>query len=86
MDKLQKHDYMNQIEEFLENNQVYELFEDLLKQLVVSKPENPLDFIIQSLSNKKRNPLPTINFLSSQKNFLFGSARQQRDRKCYGYR
>ena len=31
MDKLQKHDYMNQIEEFLEVNQVYELFEDLLK-------------------------------------------------------
>jgi len=46
MDKLQKHDYMNQIEEFLETNQVYELFEDLLKQIVVSKPENPLDFII----------------------------------------
>lgn len=54
MDKLQKHDYMNQIEEFLEVNQVYELFEDLLKQLVVSKPENPLDFIVQCLSNPKR--------------------------------
>ena len=53
MDKLQKHDYMNQIEEFLETNQVYELFEDLLKQLVVAKPENPLDFIINSLSNQK---------------------------------
>lgn len=53
MDKLQKHDYMNQIEEFLETNQVYELFEDLLKQIVVSKPENPLDFIIQILSNTK---------------------------------
>jgi hypothetical protein len=48
---------MNQIEEFLETNQVYELFEDLLKQIVVSKPENPLDFIIQTLSNAKRKHL-----------------------------
>jgi hypothetical protein len=51
MDKLQKHDYMNQIESFLEEKQVYELFEDMLKQLVVCKPENPLDFIVQQLSN-----------------------------------
>ncbi len=57
MDKLQKHDYMNQIEEFLEVNQVYELFEDLLKQLVVAKPENPLDFIIQTLSHPKSKSL-----------------------------
>jgi hypothetical protein len=44
---------MNQIEEFLEVNQVYELLEDLMKQLVVNKPENPLDFIVQCLSNQK---------------------------------
>lgn len=31
MDKLQKHDYMQTIEQYLEENQVYELFEDLLK-------------------------------------------------------
>lgn len=31
MDKLQKHDYMQTIEAYLEDNQVYELFEDLLK-------------------------------------------------------
>ena len=52
MDKRQKHDYRNQIEEFLEVNQVYELLEDLMKQLVVNKPENPLDFIVQCLSNQ----------------------------------
>ena len=54
MDKLQKHDYMNQIEEYLEVNQVYELFEDLLKQLVVKRPEKPLEFIMQALQNTKR--------------------------------
>ena len=54
MDKKQKHDYTNHIEDFLETNQVYELFEDLLlRDLVVSKPDNPLDFITQTLSNPK---------------------------------
>ena len=54
MDKLQKHDYMNTIESYLEENQVYELFEDLLKQLVVARPDKPLDFITEALSNPKR--------------------------------
>lgn len=49
MDKLQKFDYMQNIETYLEQKQVYELFEDLLKQLVVHKPENPLDFLSEKL-------------------------------------
>ena len=53
MDKLQKFDYMQSIEQFLEENQVYELFEDLLKQLVVAKPDKPLDFIIEKLQKPK---------------------------------
>jgi hypothetical protein len=51
---------MNQIEEYLETNQVYELFEDLLKQLVVKRPEKPLDFIMQALQNAKRKYLSRI--------------------------
>lgn len=31
MDKLQKFEYMQSIEAYLEDNQVYELFENLLK-------------------------------------------------------
>ena len=30
----------------MEENQVYELFYDLLQQLVVAKPDKPLDFLI----------------------------------------
>ena len=46
MDKIQKHDYMQTVEAFLEQNQIYELFEDLLKQLIVARPEDPLAFLI----------------------------------------
>ena len=50
MDKLQKFEFMKSIEDYLEDNQVYELFESLLKQLVINRPEQPLDFLIQKLS------------------------------------
>lgn len=39
MDKMAKFDYTGSIENYLNENQVYELFEDLLKQLVVSRPD-----------------------------------------------
>ena len=75
MDKLQKHDYMNQIESFLEEKQVYELFEDMLKQLVVCKPENPLDFIVQQLSNNAgKCSKPSFHFFS-EKSLLLRNAR-----------
>lgn len=55
MDKLQKHDFMNSIEQYLEQNQVYEIFEDLMKRLIVSRPEKPLEFIQEALSAPKSN-------------------------------
>ena len=45
---------MQSIESYLEDNQVYELFENLLKQLVINRPEQPLDFLIQKLSKPER--------------------------------
>lgn len=45
---------MQSIESYLEENQVYELFESLLKQLVINRPEQPLDFLIQKLSQPER--------------------------------
>ena len=54
MDKLQKFEYMQSIEAYLEDNQVYELFEGLLKQLVISRPDDPLDFLIQKLNKAER--------------------------------
>ncbi len=50
MDKLQKFEYMQSIDSYLEDNQVYELFENLLKQVVIHRPEKPMDFLIDKLS------------------------------------
>lgn len=51
MDKLQKFEFTQQIEQYLEDNQVYELFENMLKELLVCKPDKPLDFMMNYLQN-----------------------------------
>jgi hypothetical protein len=52
MDKVQKFEYTQQIEQYMLENQVYELFEDLLKQLIMSKPDQPLDYLIKALQRE----------------------------------
>ena len=44
---------MQSIEGFLEDNQVYEMMEDLLKQIIVARPDDPLAFLLQKI---KQNP------------------------------
>ena len=50
MDKQQKLEYQNRIENYLSKEHVYDLFEDLLKQLVVKQPDDPISFLIDKLS------------------------------------
>ncbi len=51
---------MQSIEHYLEDNQVYELFESLGKQLVIHRPDNPIDFLIQKLANPERKLYKTL--------------------------
>ena len=46
MDKAQRFEFTQQIENYLEDHHVYDLFENLLQQILVKKPEKPLDFLI----------------------------------------
>lgn len=50
MDKQQKLEYQNKIEAYLTKEHIYDLFEDLLKQLTVKQPEDPISFLIEKLS------------------------------------
>jgi adenylate kinase len=54
MDKLQKLDYLTQIESYLEREEIYELMGDLLKEIVIHRPAQPLDFIIEKLKQQPR--------------------------------
>jgi len=54
MDKLQKLDYLTQIENYLEREEIYELMGDLLKDIIIHRPPQPLDFIIEKLKQMPR--------------------------------
>ncbi len=64
MDKKQKFEYIQQVEAYLEENtnpssdseyftHVYELFTSLQKQLLIHRPENPIDFLIKKLDKRE---------------------------------
>lgn len=54
MDKQSKFEYQQNIESYLEDKQVFELLEGLLRKLIVSKPDDPYSFLIQKLQKTER--------------------------------
>lgn len=50
MDKQQKLDYQKKVEDYLLRENVYDLFEDLTKSLIISQPDDPISFLIERLS------------------------------------
>ena len=54
MNKTQKLEYQQELEKYLENKQIYDMFEHLMKSLIKERPENPLEFMISKLENTER--------------------------------
>ena len=54
MNKVQKLEYQQQIDGYMEKHQVYDLLQGLMKSLLQEKPEDPIDFLISYL--KKPQP------------------------------
>ena len=49
MDKNQKFEYLQNVEGYLEEKHVFDLLQELMRQLMVHRPENPYDFMIKKL-------------------------------------
>ena len=81
MDKLQRFDFQQSIEQFLEQNQIYELFEGLLKDLVANRPDQPLDYLIQKLSKPRGKQYQELT-VTSQEIIPGGTPRQFEKGKC----
>jgi hypothetical protein len=45
------------LEQYLEEKRVYDVFEDLMKNLMVKRPERPINFLIDYLKEQERNQL-----------------------------
>mgnify|MGYP001001540698 CR=1 FL=1 len=54
MDKTDKLNYQREVEKYLQGKHVYELFEDLMKSLILQKPADPIDFMIRKLTDPPR--------------------------------
>lgn len=49
MDKTQKQTYMSDVETYLDSHNIYTKFEDLLKALIVERPEKPLEYLVRKI-------------------------------------
>ena len=76
MDKLQRFEFQQSIEGYLEQNQVYELFEGLLKELVLHRPDQPLDYIIQKLQKPKGTVLEFFIYYRYSSSRIFDWTRR----------
>jgi len=49
--------FQRQLEEYLEDQKVYDIFEDMMKGLIVSRPKDPLKFLVSRLTSpESRSP------------------------------
>ena len=67
MDLRQKIEYQQEVESYLEYQNVYDLFEYLLKELLVDKPEDPLNYLISKLEKPHRRRLFLLGATGSKK-------------------
>jgi adenylate kinase len=52
MDRTEKLEYEKGIEQYFDEHKVYDLFEKLFKELIINRPENPLNYLITRLQRK----------------------------------
>ena len=52
MDKVQKFEFNEQIKQYMHEQEVYELFQSILRNLIIEKPEDPLEYIINYLGKE----------------------------------
>jgi len=55
MDKATKTLFEQETKKYAEEKQVYDILENLMRKLIIHKPENPLDFMIEQLQNTTPN-------------------------------
>ena len=52
MDRSEKLQYEQGIEHYFDEHKVYDLFEKMFKELIINKPEQPVDYLIEQLQRK----------------------------------
>lgn len=53
MDRTEKLQYEKSVEQYFDDHKVYDLFQKLFKELIINKPSNPVDYLIERLGRKQ---------------------------------
>ena len=61
MDQIKRYEEEVKIEEYFEEKRLYELFKTLFKDLLIQRPDSPIDFLIEKL----KNPKPDIKIIAN---------------------
>jgi hypothetical protein len=48
-----KLEFQKQLEEYLEEQKVYDIFEDLMKALIQNRPKDPLSYLVKKLTTNE---------------------------------
>ena len=55
MDKASQTIYAQNLQKYIEEKQVHDIFNELLRKLTLNQPENPLDFLINAINTRRSN-------------------------------
>ena len=50
-----KLEFQRQLEDYLEEQKVYDIFENMMKGLIMHKPKDPLQFLVKRLTSPESN-------------------------------
>ena len=70
MDLKQKIEFQEEVETFLDQYNIYDLFDYLLKELLIDRPEEPLDYLIQKLHQKRRRRLFLVGGVGTKRRHI----------------
>ena len=59
--KGKKIDFQRGCEEYIEEQGLYEIFEDMMRSLIINKPDDPVKFLIDKLE-KPESKCSTVSF------------------------
>jgi adenylate kinase len=65
MDRVQKLEYEKSMEDYFHDNKIYDLMESLFEELIINKPENPIDYLINRLKRKKTTKIFITGYAGS---------------------
>lgn len=78
-----KLEFQKQLEEYLEEQKVYDIFEDMMKALIQNRPKDPLSYLVKKLTtNESKCETESLKSCRQALDHC-GPTRQQEEGDCF---